>query len=130
MKWLVVLSTLLLSACSHVEFDEIASATSATAGCATGSAVAGPAGCVVGGAAAAVTTIVVTEPSTPNDIDITQVETPEQAEVAKSQIFWNFVTVFVEWILGAIVVLIIAAWLIPGPQFNWRKKDAKTSSPD
>ena len=34
---------------------------------------------------------------------------------------------FIHWIIGGGVLLILAAWLIPGPQTLWRKKDGKSN---
>ena len=61
----ILSACLLLSACSTIEFDEIASAGASTAGATVGTALAGPAGGVVGGVAAGTATLVVTPKSAP-----------------------------------------------------------------
>ena len=108
-RCLVILCCLFLSAClGRIDLSDVAT---------------------TGGAVGAVAGAVAVEDTTAH-VSVTDVKTPEQAEVAKSQIFWNFVQEFVMYIVGAFVVLMVAMWLIPGPQslIPRRKKDGGTDS--
>lgn len=48
----------------------------------------------------------------------------ENPEIAKAQLKQRTIMDFLHWIIGGGVFLIIAAWLIPGPQITmpWRRK--------
>ena len=124
MRWkeLILGLAVCLSLSGCLTTNEVIS-TGAAAGTALVASAAGAPAVLVAttSAAAGITAGVVTEEPEPT-VDITQVETPEQAEVAKSQIFWDALQAFWMWAVGALVVLIVAAWLIPGPQFMFRRK--------
>lgn len=130
-RCLVILCCLFLSAClGRIDLSDVATTGGAVGGAVVGTALGGGVPTVlVTTTAGAVAGAVAVEDTTAH-VSVTDVKTPEQAEVAKSQIFWNFVQEFVMYIVGAFVVLMVAMWLIPGPQslIPRRKKDGGTDS--
>lgn len=119
--------SIVLSGCSSLKLEDVAGPTTAatvTAGAAV--LTVHPAAAIVAGAAAgaAVEAAIPEEES----VDITQIETPEQAAVAKTQLYTDLFLDVWKWIVGAIGALIVIAWLIPGPQTFFRRKDHAQSS--
>ena len=117
-----------LSACSSLpKIEDVAGSTTAagvTAGLVTLSV--NPAAAIVTGAAAgaAVEVAIPDEES----VDITQVENEHQAEVAIQQIEAEWWQNFTLQLIAAAVVLTIVAWILPGPQVLFRRKNHAQSS--
>ena len=133
MRWLLT-SVLMftLVGCSNLQMDELA-ATGATAGAAlvtTALTVNPVAGAAVGVAAG--TAVSVITPASNAAADPTACDTPECVEAFATAKRWDTVMDFIHWIIGGCVVLLLAAWLIPGPQlwFERRNKDDKSNRPD
>ena len=124
-KCLVLFLTLLLAGCSSVDLSDISTVAGASAG-AVGTAVltTNPAGILVGTVAGGVTGAVLVEDE-PSAADVC-IENPEACVAAETG---ETIRDFFHWIIGGGVLLIIVAWLIPGPQRLWRKKDARSNSP-
>ena len=107
-----------LSGCSKIDLSDVATTVGAGVG-AVGTAVvtSNPAlvgvGAVAGGVSGAV---LVEDKADPVDACI---ENPEVCETVSR---WHAVEDFIHWIIGGGVVLILAAWLLPGPQLTWGKK--------
>lgn len=120
----ILFLTLFLTGCANVEFDEIASAGAATAGCAVGSAVAGPVGCAAGAAPAATLTVISTEPSAgavdPNNFrgDDGELSFTEAAAFAWSE--------FSRHLIG--IGIIIAAFLLLSTYLGARMKRPEEKS--
>ena len=114
----------LVSACSAIDLSDIATTAGAGAG-AVGTAVltTNPAGILVGTVAGGVAGAALVEDSTdPVDACI------ENPEVCETVSFWHAVEDFVHWIIGGGVLLIITAWLLPGPQALWRRRDDNSNN--
>ena len=108
-----------LSGCSNIDLSDVATTAGASAG-AVGAAVltTNPAGILVGTVAGGAAGAALVEDSTdPVDACI------ENPEVCETVSFWHAVEDFVHWIIGGGVLLIITAWLLPGPQALWRRRD-------
>ena len=121
----LVLCVLMLSACSRFDLSDVATTTGATVGATAAAALGAPtlviatstvAGGVAGGA-------LVEDETSAVDACI------ENPEICREVEFWDTLKDFIHWIIGGTVLLIIVAWLIPGPQTLWRKKDARSNSP-
>ena len=127
----VLLIGLVLAGCSNFSLSDLATGAGATAGATTSAMLGLPpvvtltsaAGGAVAGAA------LVGEAETVVDV-CSHVPTEDYSGcVTKLKIFELFNTLW-HWAVGAIVFLVVAAWLIPGPQtlLFWRKKDAGTNT--
>ena len=127
MTWLQRLSLIflvgfLVSGCSRLSVSDLATTAGAGVGAVAGAATGlGPVVTVTstlaGGAAGGA---LVGETVTTAEACVENPEVCTQITVAKT------VQDFIHWIIGGGVLLIIAAWLIPGPQSLWRKKDGKS----
>ena len=110
-----------LSGCSSLKLEDVAGpATAATVAAGTAVLTVNPiVGIAAGTAAGAAVEVAIPEPES---VDIAQVENEHQAQVAEKQITANTIMDFIHWIIGGVVVLTIVAWVLPGPQFMFRRK--------
>ena len=122
-----LVASFVLSGCSSLKLEDVAGpATAATVAAGTAVLTVNPVvGIAAGTAAGAAVEAAIPEPAT---VDITQVTNEHQAEVAKKQLLWETIQSFWQWALGAGVALIVAAWIIPGPQTLFRKKPQEPSN--
>ena len=112
-----------LGGCSKIDLSDVATTAGAAVG-AVGTAVvtSNPALVGVGALAGGVSGAVLVEDQT-DPVDAC-LENPEVCETVSR---WHAIEDFFHWIIGGGVLLIIVAWLLPGPQSLWRKKDAKSN---
>ena len=123
MRWLasvllIVFLVGFLSACSRIDLSDMAATAGAGAG-ALGTAVltTNPALVGVGAIAGGVAGSAVVEDTT-KTVDAC-IANPE---VCQTISFWHAIEEFIHWIIGGGVLLIIVAWLLPGPQKLFRRK--------
>lgn len=123
-KLCLVMCVLMLSACSRFDLSDVATTAGATTAATAAAALGAPtlviatstlAGGVAGGA-------LVEDETSAIDACL------ENPEICREVEFWDTIKDFIHWIIGGTVLLIIVAWLIPGPQTLWRKKDAGSNS--
>ena len=115
----IVVASLLVTGCARLGISDLATAAGATAGAVAGSATGlGPAVVLTTTAAGAVTGGLLVE-----DTVTTAEACAKSPEVCNDLAMWDFFTKFWQYGLGAVVALIIAMWLIPGPQHLFRRKD-------
>ena len=95
-----------LSACSTIQFDELASGSAATGAAVVGTAVAGPVGGVIAGTGATVVTSVVT-PKSGDGIDLNLVPKEDRAGVAK----WDATLTVIEH-FGFWIAIGLAGWFL------------------
>ena len=116
-----------LSGCSSLKLEDVAGpAVGATVATTAAVLTVNPVAAIaVGAAAGAATEVAIPEPAS---VDITQVENEHQAEVAKKKIEAEWWEDFTHWIIGGGVLLVIAAWLIPGPQWPFGRKTKQNHS--
>ena len=116
-----LVASIVLSGCSSLPKIEDVAGTATAAGVSTGLAVLNvhPVAAIAAGAASgAAVEVAIPEPES---VDITQVTNEHQAQVAEKQITAHVIEDFIHWIIGGVVVLVIAAWLIPGPQTMFKR---------
>ena len=124
-RCLALFLTLLLAGCSSIDLSDIATTTGAGVGAVgTAALTTNPAGILVGTVAGGVAGAALVEDGT-DPIDACL----ENPEICREIEFWDTIKDSIHWFIGGGIVLIIAAWLIPGPQTLWRKKDAQPNSP-
>ena len=123
MRWLVIFSLLLMTGCSgRITLSDVATGAGATVGALVGTATSNPAVILTTTTAgAAVGAALVKEAPSAADVCI---ENPEACVAAETG---ETIRDFIHWIIGGGVLLIIVAWLIPGPQSLWRRQDARTN---
>lgn len=122
-QWLfTICGVLLLTGCASLSLEDAATGLGATAGAAVGSLTGSPTVVVTTTAAGAAVGAAVIAPETPADVQITDVQNEHQADVAKKQLVLDLIADLWHWAVGAVVVLIVVAWLIPGPQFMFRRR--------
>ena len=123
-KCLALFLTLLLCGCSAIDLSDVATTTGAGVGAVgTAALTTNPAGILVGTVAGGVAGAALVEDET-SAVDACL----ENPEICREIEFWDTIKDSIHWFIGGGVILIIVAWLIPGPQTLWRRKDAKPNT--
>lgn len=115
----IVVVSLIATGCARVGISDLATAAGATAGAAVGAASGlGPAVVLTTTAGGAVAGGLLVEEG------VTTAEAcAKNPEVCNQLAFWDAFNNFWHWAVGGFVTLMIAMWLIPGPQHIFRRKD-------
>ena len=118
---------LMLTACSNLSLDGIASAGTAAA---TGAGVTALTGSPIAGAAVGAAAGVGADAVIPDFQDAAQDFCTANPEDCDRYLLIQAFEKIWKWALGGLIALVTIAWIIPGPQtlLFWRKSDARSNS--
>lgn len=120
---MILVVSLTVAGCARLGISDLATAAGATGGALVGTATGlGPAAVLTTTAGGAVAGGLLVE-----DGVTTAEACAKSPEVCNQLAFWDAVNNFWQWGLAAFVALMIAMWLIPGPQTFFRRKDNANS---